>query len=145
MIVWVFIAILSGTALAVQAGCNSVLSRAVGGPITAALVSFCCGTLALSALFFSPLVRQSHASLTHLPWWAWGGGVLGAIFVAGSAAAAPRLGAAGMVAVILAAQLCAAVIMDHFALVGFSSRPVTVSRFLGVLLLLAGTFFIRRS
>lgn len=143
--IWILIAMMSGTALALQAGCNSVLSRSIGGPITAAFVSFSGGTLVLSVLVFSPFGTRNYATLAHLPWWAWCGGILGATFVAGSAAAAPRLGAANLVAFLLAAQLSAAVIMDHFALVGFQERPITPVRLFGIFLLLIGTLFIRRS
>lgn len=143
---WIVIALCSGTALALQAGCNGTLARGLGGPIAAALTSFSSGALVLAAVSLTTAGGAPRLSFpsAQLPWWAWCGGVLGAAYVAGSAAAAQRLGAANLVALIITAQLAVALALDHFALVGFPSRPLTMTRIMGLLLLLGGTLLVRR-
>lgn len=143
---WIAIALISGTALALQAGCNGTLARGLGGPIAAALTSFSSGALVLAAVTLSTTSGTPRISFPsgQLPWWAWCGGILGAAYVAGSAAAAQRLGAANLVALVITAQLAVALALDHFALVGFASRPLTMTRFLGLMLLLGGTVLVRR-
>jgi transporter family-2 protein len=143
---WIAIALISGTALALQAGCNGTLARGLGGPIAAALTSFSSGALVLAAVTLTTTGGNPRISFPsgQLPWWAWCGGILGAAYVAGSAAAAQRLGAANLVALVITAQLAVALALDHFALIGFSSRPLTITRLLGLLLLLGGTVLVRR-
>lgn len=145
--IWIAIALISGTALALQTGCNGTLARGLGGPVAAALTSFSSGALVLAAVSLGTAngtPRLYFPSSAQLPWWAWCGGILGAAYVAGSAAAAQRLGAANLVALVITAQLAVALALDHFALVGFSSRPLTITRVLGLLLLLGGTVLVRR-
>ena len=83
------------------------------------------------------------AALGGVPWWAWVGGLLGAFFVAASIALAPRLGAAALLAAILAGQLVAALALDHFGWLGFEERAVTLKRVGGVVLVAAGAALVR--
>ena len=62
---------------------------------------------------------------------------MGAFYVLGSVVAAPKLGAATLVAVILAGQAVASLLVDHFGWVGFEENPVTPGRVLGIALLAA--------
>lgn len=77
------------------------------------------------------------------PWWAWLGGALGAFYVAGSITSAPRLGAVTLIAVILAGQALASLVVDHFGMVGFDEHPATLGRVLGVALIACGVLFVR--
>ncbi|KPA93815.1 DMT family transporter, partial [Pseudomonas asplenii] len=47
----------------------------------------------------------------------------------------PRLGAGGFVALALAGQVIASLILDHFGLFGLAARPVDGVRLVGALLL----------
>lgn len=144
--VWflVLVAFVAGATIAAQPGINATLARGLGAPVLAALVSFTVGTAALALL---ALARQealpSVASLRGIPWWAWTGGLLGAFFVGMSIVAAPRLGAGTLVAVAIAGQLSAALLLDHFGWLGFAERAATWPRLLGVGLLLGGAALVR--
>jgi transporter family-2 protein len=85
-------AFLAGTLIAVQAPTNALLSRGVGSPVNAALVSFIVGSCALAAVALALGVKPSGGALRALPWYAWVGGLYGAVFVAMAAYAAPRMG-----------------------------------------------------
>ena len=57
-----------------------------------------------------------------------GGGALGAFYVTGSIVVAPRLGAVTLIAVILAGQALASLVVDHYGMVGFDAHPATAGR-----------------
>ena len=141
---YVLFAFAAGIALPVQFGINSQLAAWLDSPVRAAFVSFLTGTIILAgaaALVFKPL--PSLARLGHAPWWVWLGGALGAFYVAGSIVAAPRLGAAALIAVIVAGQSLASVVVDHFGWVGFEPKHVSAGRIGGVALVLAGAASVR--
>ena len=85
----------------------------------------------------------SLAELAPAPWWAWVGGALGAFFVYLAIVLAESLGAAVMVAVVIAGQMLASLILDHYGLVGYARHPINPARILGAVLLLSGVFLIR--
>ena len=146
MAIWSYLALgfAAGAMLPIQFGINAELARWVESPLRAALVSFAAGTAVLLAAAI-PLLRgfPDAGRLGAAPWWVWVGGGLGAFYVLGSIVAAPRLGAATLVAVILAGQAAASLLVDHFGWVGFEEHPVTPARLLGVLLLGAGVVLVR--
>ena len=146
MAIWGYLAFgfAAGAMLPLQFGINAELARWVDSPLRAALVSFAVGTVVLGVAAL-PLVAGWPAleRLGAAPWWVWVGGALGAFYVLGSIVAAPRLGAATLVAVILAGQAFASLLVDHFGWVGFEEHPVTPARLLGVALLAAGVLLVR--
>ncbi|MGV3710158.1 MAG: DMT family transporter [Gemmatimonas sp.] len=139
------LAIALGMLLTAQAGINSQLRAALGHPVVAATVSFVVGTLGLLVAAVAlrvpwPTLRQAGA----VPAWGWSGGLLGAVYIAASVVLAPRLGAAVLIASIVAGQLAAALVLDHFGLLGFAKQTVTPTRLTGALLLFAGVYLIQR-
>src|SRR5262245_30349413 len=111
----VAVALVSGAALAIQVGCNNGLRARLGSPILAALASFGIGTAALLA--YVAVQRPdvpAAGSLRQGPWWIWVGGLLGAVYVASAATFATRLGAAAWLALIVAAQVLASLVLDHY-------------------------------
>lgn len=142
MTTWMYalIALASGAALAVQVGMNNGLRARVGHPVSAAIISFFVGLVAL--LGYAGLARpgwpKAEGLFSRSPWWIWMGGVVGACYVASAAAFASRLGAAGWLALIVTGQILASLVLDHFGLVGFPRRPVNLAKIAGAGLLLAG-------
>jgi len=137
-------AVTAGAMLPFQFGINSVLARYVEGAARASLVSFAVGMVALLVavlVFFRG--APSGAKLASAPWWVWVGGVLGAFYVLGSVVTAPKLGAATLVALILAGQAVASLTVDHFGLVGFTENPITPGRLVGIGLVALGVVLVR--
>ena len=137
---WGYVAfgLVAGAMIPFQAGINAQLATWVGSPIRAALVSFVIGTLALLALtlaFFR--AWPGSEKIGGAPWWVWLGGLLGAFYVAGSTIVAPKLGAVTLLAVILAGQAAASVLIDQYGWVpaptrcrdfGIARRPPAAAR-----------------
>jgi transporter family-2 protein len=130
--------------LPIQFGINAQLARWVDSPLRATLISFAVGTLVL-LLVMAVADRDwpSAGRIGGAPWWVWLGGLLGAFYVLGSVVTAPKLGAATLVAVILAGQAVASLLVDHFGWVGFEENPVTPGRLLGIALVAAGVALVR--
>jgi bacterial/archaeal transporter family-2 protein len=145
-VVWPYLlfAFAAGVALPVQFGINAQLATWLDSPVRAAFVSFVTGTIILAiaaALVFKPLPSLNR--LGHAPWWVWLGGALGAFYVAGSIVSAPRLGAAALIAAVVAGQSIASVVVDHFGWVGFEPKHVSPGRLVGIALVGAGVVLVR--
>jgi transporter family-2 protein len=74
----------------------------------------------------------------------WTGGVLGAFFVTVTVVVARELGAVSMLSLLIAGQMLAAVVLDHFGWAGFSVQGVSVLRLVGVVLLVTGAVMIQK-
>jgi bacterial/archaeal transporter family-2 protein len=141
---YMLFALLAGAMLPLQFGINAQLAAWVGGSARAAFVSFVVGaTVLLVAVLVA--ARGWPDRPGDAPWWVWTGGLLGAFYVLGSIVTAPKLGAATLVALILAGQALASLAVDHFGWVGFEEQPVTLLRILGMLLLAGGVALVRLS
>ena len=140
------LALAAGVCIPTQAGINAQLSVWTRSPILAATISFAVGTLVLGIYCLTTrLPLPTIGTATIQPWWIWVGGALGAFFVAVTIYLAPRLGATSMLAFLLAGQMTASLILDHFGLLSFPVHPINWNRILGVILLAAGVLLIRNS
>jgi transporter family-2 protein len=139
------LAFVAGLLLTVQVGLNAALRNAFGNPVTAALANFLVGTAGLCAyLLITRAEWPSRAAIIGAPAWAWFGGLLGAFYVASSVVVGPRLGAAALLALTVFGQLAASLVVDNYGWLGFPQHAFTVSRLVGVVLLLAGVILIVR-
>jgi bacterial/archaeal transporter family-2 protein len=147
MAIWAYLlfALLAGAMLPIQFGINAQLAEWVGGSVRAAFVSFVVGAVALLAAVLVTAREGWPDRAGSAPWWVWIGGLLGAFYVLGSIVTAPKLGAATLVALILAGQAIASLAVDHFGWVGFPEHPITPLRVAGVLLLAGGVALVRLS
>ncbi len=144
-IFFILMALALGAILPIQAAVNSRLSKTVGSPVIAAFISFAVGTIALFLyLLLSRQLNFHEANFRQSPWWIWVGGVLGTFFVAGIVVLLPRLGVALAFSLVIAGQMAAAIIFDHFGLLGVSIREISLGKIAGAILLIAGVFLIRK-
>lgn len=141
----ILLVFVAGAMVALQAPTNSMLARAGGSPILAALISFTVGTIALLIVWVMSGNRPGTAAFAGLPWYAWIGGLYGAVFVAVAAYAAPKIGLATLITVGIAGQIAMALWMDHIGALGLPREPVNFGRFAGALLVLVGVVLVRRS
>jgi transporter family-2 protein len=88
--------------------------------------------------------RPTGAQLAAVPWWAWIGGLLGAVYVANALIAVSAIGAGGVAAATVAGQLTASVVIDRLGLFGLDEVALSPERLLGVALLIAGTLLVVR-
>jgi transporter family-2 protein len=144
MLALLLLAALAGALLPVQAGVNAQLRATLGDPLAATLVSFLIGSVALGLVMVGARIPLHLApALGRAPWWHWTGGLLGAVYVALIIVLAPRLGAAALIAAVVAGQMLASLALDHWALVGFEPHPLSVQRLLGAALVIGGVALVR--
>ena len=137
-------AALVGAGLTLQVGMNATVRMTIGSPLLAAIVNFVVGLAALMLLAVVSGARIVPGSAVAVPAWAWFGGLLGAAYVAATTVLGPKLGAASFLALTLAGQMVAALLVDHYGVIGFPQSPLTPTRLLGTALLVAGVLLIMR-
>ena len=71
------------------------------------------------------------------------GGAIGVGYVSASVLLAQKLGATRLIILVVAGQIIASVVFDHFGLIGYSVRPMSVWRGFGCLLLVAAVVIIK--
>ena len=145
ILVPVLLVFFAGSMIAIQAPTNAMLARAGGSPVLAALISFAVGTAALFVAWLASGNRPNAAPFASLPWYAWVGGLYGAVFVAVAAYAAPRIGLASLITIGIAGQIAMALWLDHLGALGLPREPVSLGRILGAALVIAGVILVRRS
>jgi bacterial/archaeal transporter family-2 protein len=145
MILFLLLALAAGVLLPVQAGLNAQLRSALGSPLAAALVSFLVGTAGLTtvALLLRTPLTLGRAWAATSPW-QWSGGLIGAVYVLAAIVLAPRLGAATLIAAVVAGQMITSLVLDQYGLVGFPVHSLTLVRLLGAALVIAGVILIQR-
>lgn len=144
MLALLLLAAIAGALLPVQAGINAQLRVTLANPLAATLVSFVVGTVALAVVGVGTrLPLPPIAVLGRAPWWHWTGGLLGAVYVALVIVLAPRLGAATLIAAVVAGQMLASLVLDHYALVGFAAHPISLQRLVGAALVIGGVALVR--
>ncbi len=138
------LALLAGALLPLQAGINGQLAKSVDSVLAAAMISFVVGTLTLLSLVLWTRELPAIEGMRQLHWWHWLGGVMGALFIATAAYAAPRTGALVFMLVVLAGQMSMAMLLDHFGWAGYRESPVSPAKLAGLGLVVAGIALIQR-
>lgn len=137
-------AVAAGISLVVQQALNANLRTALNSAAWSGFMSYFLGVLCMAALAL--LMRDpvpSAATAARIPWFAWSGGVFGAIFIGLGIFLVPRLGAATFFALLIAGQMLGSVAFDHFGALGVPVHPVSAVRIAGAALLVAGVVLIR--
>lgn len=79
------------------------------------------------------------------PWWAFLGGAIGVSLMAGLNRAVPAVGVALATALLVAAQLSFSLLFEHYGWLELPRNPATLTRGLGVVLLVLGAFLVSRT
>lgn len=139
------LAFIAGVAVVTQQIFNANLRFLIQSAAWSGFVSYFVGTLCMIA--FIVAMRDPLPSLAvarTVPWWAWSGGALGAVFIALAIFLVPKLGAAAFIALLVAGQMLASMAYDHFGAFGLEKHVASPTRLFGAALLIAGVVLIRR-
>jgi transporter family-2 protein len=139
-IVFAALAIAAGVAEAMQAATNVGLSKSTGlGPaLVINTVIVLTGAIGLWAAMGAPTTFPPGASWTLYPC-----GLFGFVIIASLAFVFPKIVAAHAVALMVGGQCVAALMVDHFGLMGMPPDPLTIQRLIGVALVAAGAVVMR--
>ena len=140
----ILLALLAGALLPIQSAVNARLGRTLGSPVWGAAVSGVVLTVALVAVgFFAMRSMPRTTGLLTVPWWAWTGGLCGALVLAALAAVTPRLGAGTMIAMVVVGQVLCSITLDQFGALGLASHPIDLRRGIAAVLLVTGALLIK--
>lgn len=142
---WSLLGVLAGAFIAIQAPINAQLARGLGVPVAAAAISFLSGAIVLGVITFLTTRTQGLVIdwKAPAPWLFVAGGALGAVYVTSSVLLTPRIGAAALMAFLVAGQLLAGMLVDKAGILGVAVREISMGRIVGAMLLLAGALMIR--
>jgi bacterial/archaeal transporter family-2 protein len=134
------VAILSGMLMVVQSACNGMLEKIIDRPVMVGVISLGIGisTLLAVGVVFGQLGFPASGKALQGPWWAWFGGVCGAVALLSQPIAVPRLGAAMYVGLFVTASTVLSVVFDHFGWLGLSQHPAGIGRAFGCALMVIG-------
>ncbi len=141
----VLLTVVAGGAAALQPPLNSVLGRSLG-TWQSALTNFVVGAAALTVVVL--LVGGGFGSFRgagSVPWYyLLGGGLCGVIIVSTLLLTVRTLGAGPVTAALITGQLGLSLVIDQFGWIGVDRRPLTLTKVLGIALLVAGTYLVVR-
>ena len=141
----ILLAVAAGVSIVVQQVLNSNLRMALNSAAWSGFMSYFVGVVCMALLALAlrdPFPPAGVAA--RIPWWAWSGGLFGAIFIGLAIFLVPLLGAATFIALLVTGQMLASVVFDHFGWMGLAQRSADLPRLLGVALVIGGVVLIRR-
>ncbi|KHN93512.1 hypothetical protein BSK71_10495 [Pectobacterium actinidiae] len=140
------IAVLAGSIVPFQAASNAALGRSLGHPLWATLVSLLVSICVLLPILFAARIpAPAMGSALQGSWWIWLGGVAGVAYITAALLLTPKLGASGFIVCVIAGQVVASLIIDHFGLMGLAVKPATLGRIAGVALIVLGMLVVQCS
>jgi transporter family-2 protein len=142
---FVLLAVIAGMSFVAQQAVNANLRTSIDSAAWTGFVSYLGGTVCMALLAL--MLRDpwpAGVALARGHWWAWSGGLFGAIYIAISILLLPRLGAATTVTLIVVGQMLGSVIFDHYGWMGLVKHAADWQRIVGAVLLIAGAVLIRR-
>jgi transporter family-2 protein len=108
------------------------------------MFTFAGGALAMAAYLLITRESLSWAGVRSASPYSWLGGVLGAVFITVTILALPRVGMALTFGLVVAGQVCIAVLLDHFNVLVPQPHTLNGWRVMGILLILAGVLIVRK-
>ena len=132
----VIIAVIGGVTVALQAQMMGLLDKSIG-TLEGVFITYAGGGLLISLVMI--VMRGGNlGAWQSVPWYAYSSGALGLIIVGAIGYSAPRLGLVAAFTIIVSSQFVVAALIDHFGVLGAATRPLDLSRILGIALLMVG-------
>ena len=129
-------AVIGGVTVALQAQMMGLLDKGIG-TLEGVFITYAGGGLLITlAMIF--MGGGNLGAWQRVPWYAYSSGALGLVIVGAIGYSAPRLGLVATFTIIVSSQFVVAALIDHFGVLGAITRPLDLSRMLGMALLLAG-------
>lgn len=128
----------AGLAGSIQVAVMGRLGERIGTVEALAFATLVTAVLAFAILAVARGGLAGYADAVREPWWLWLGGLMGLLVVFTITYAAPRIGTAATIGLIIAGQLAMGAAIDRFGLFELERVPLTLTRTLGLALLAVG-------
>jgi transporter family-2 protein len=142
MIPLIIIAAIGGAAITLQGQFMGVMDKGIGTR-ESVFITYAGGGILAGCMMLA--ARGGNLKAWHsIPWYALSAGLIGLVIVGTIGYTVPRLGLTKAFTIIMASQLIVAALMDHFGWLGAVSRPLDLSRLLGIGILVLGVWLTTR-
>jgi len=134
----ILIGITGGIAVGLQSPMASMLTQKLGFFESAFIVHIGGAVIALT-----PLLIYGGGKLSQwrsVPWYVLGAGVFGLVVIAAISYTIPRVGVAAAITTVVAGQILAGALIDHFGLLEVYTRPMDLTRTIGLAVVLFGVW-----
>ena len=134
------LAIMGGIATAFQRRFMGIMEQRMGWK-ECVFITYVSGGI-LVALAMLAVRGGNLVAWPKVPWYVFTAGVLGLLIVGTIGYTVPRLGMAKAFTVMIAAQLIAAMMLDHFGLFGATVRMLNMYRMTGFIIMVVGVWMV---
>ncbi len=143
-LVWILIPLLVGLSQPVLWQMNLRVAQTTGYMEAAVLLHVVGAAAGFGFVFAGMRGDGGLVGMQQVPWWAWTAGVIGVAGMAAMNRALPELGVATLLALTVAAQFIAALVFEHYGLMGAKVHAATLTRWFGAALLVGGAWLVSR-
>lgn len=138
IILIIFIGLMGGVAVGIQAPLSSIISQRLGILESVFIIHMGGAIVALA-----PLIYYGGGKLGQwrsLPWYALCAGIFGLVVIFCMSYMIPRIGVATALILLLAGQLIIGTMLDHYGWLGAVQRPLDITRIIGLSVVLIGVW-----
>ncbi len=138
IILIILIGLAGGIAVGIQSPMASMITQRLGLFESVFIVHIGGAVIALI-----PLLVYGGGKLSQwrsVPWYVLGAGVFGLVVIAAISFMIPRVGVAAAITTVVAGQVLAAAVIDHFGLLEAHLRPMDLTRAIGLAVVLFGVW-----
>ena len=143
---YILLAGIAGAAIAIQASMNAQLGVLIKSPILATSSVLLVSGVYM-AMVYIVIERRTLSPdiLLQAPWYLWTiGGVFSVLGVGLSYFLIPKMGIGNLMSIVLTCQLIISMLINHFGWFGSVKISLTLSKGIGVLTLLFGTYLVNK-
>lgn len=144
-LLFILLAVLAGAMIPFQSAMNTQLGKSLQSPYYSALTVFVVAAVGLGLYIL--VIRQAvpgSGQFADAPLWSYLGGVLGGAYILLIVICAPQLGIGNVTIMVLLGQVLAAMLIDQFGLLNAPLHSLNWQRLLGVVLVVAGVYIVRK-
>lgn len=144
-LIYLLLALITGALIPVQASTNAAFNKSIGNPLITGLVVFIIGLLGMILfVLFSRTTFPVAEKLVAAPWYGYLGGIIVAAYVVMITILVPKIGVGTSIGLIVTCQIICAVTIDHFGFFNTTIHPVSLTRTVGVILMIAGIYLVMK-
>ncbi len=138
----ILVAALGGVAVAIQAQMMGQLDKSLG-TIESVFITYGGGGLLIGIVMLG-MRGGNLTSISAVPQYTLLAGAVGLLIVGSIGYSVPRLGLVAAFTLMVSAQFISGALMDHYGLLGAELRQLTMSRVLGIAIMLLGVWIVIR-
>lgn len=144
-LLFILLSLLAGAMIPFQSAMNAQLGKSLQSPYYSALTVFVVAFIGLAIYILAARYSTpSGSQFAAAPKWSYLGGIFGGTYILLIVICAPKLGIGNVTVVVLLGQIIAAVFIDQFGLLNAMVHRITWQRLLGVALMIAGVYLVRK-